>query len=63
MKRATHFIEQVKFEDGEIKSTIVTSIDLLNFAIQTSVKFRMKTIAIFKIYPKVKPMLVRYDFE
>jgi hypothetical protein len=52
MKHATHFIEVIKFTNGDIKSTMPNPIRLLDFAISTSIKFNMQTIAIFKILLK-----------
>jgi len=59
----THFIEQVAFENGDIKSTIVMPIKYIEYALQSSIKFRMQTIAIFKIYPHPKPVMVNYDYD
>ncbi len=64
MKQATYFIEQYNCEKSgncyhslnplpmkELKSSLISTANISYY----------HTIAVFKIYPKVKPMLAHYD--
>ncbi len=64
MKQATHFIEVYKnINSGKYyHSNIPLNIIHLSSSLISTVDIGYcETIAIFKIYPKVKPMLAHYD--
>lgn len=59
----SHFIEQVKYYDGDIRSFSPQPIRILEWSIIASRKLNVETIAIFKIYPKIKPAIAHYDYD
>ncbi len=61
MRQATFFIEQVKYPDGFVRHLSMNPIYFLKWAEQTNKKFGIETIAIFKIYPKIKPAIAHFD--
>lgn len=52
MTQPTYFIEVVKYPNGDIKNMTANGFYLLKYSLQTSIKFGLTTIAIFKVYPK-----------
>ena len=53
MKQATHFIEQVKYLNGDTKLNGPAPIKFLNlWNEEVNNRLQIKIIAIFKIYPK-----------
>ena len=59
---ATHFIEQVNHE-GKCNMLSVQPISLLKRSEAVTEKFNVNVVAIFKIYPKPKPMVAHYDYD
>lgn len=53
------FIEQVHFENGELKNLTAQPINKLDDAKRISEKFNVNTVAFFKVYPKL--MIAHYD--
>lgn len=59
----SHFIEQVKFDNGEIKHLSLQPFRLFADSDRVNKKFNVNVIAVFKIYPKPKPMIAIYDYD
>ncbi len=57
----TYFIEQFVYSDGHVVSLSPIKIQYLDWQLQISKKFNVNTIAIFKIYPHLKPAIAHYD--
>lgn len=61
---ATHFIEVVKYSDGNILMNMnPVPMRNIEWALQATVKFGYQTIAVFKIYPNPEPIIASYDNE
>ena len=52
MKQASHFIEVIKYQNGEVLAMAAAKINYLPWAMMASERLNTETIAIFKIYPK-----------
>jgi len=57
------FIEVNKFESGAIVNMAPMAAYLLKWSGEINRKHGIETIAIFKIYPKVKPVIAHYDYD
>lgn len=59
----THFIEQLKYPDGEIAYMRPAKINIMEWSLRVSILHGYETIAIFKVYPHPKPMFAQYDYD
>lgn len=58
----SHFIEQVNYE-GRCNMLSMQPISLLKKSEALTEKFNVNVVAVFKIYPKLNPMIAHYDLK
>ena len=52
MKQATHFIEQINYDDNIVRHVTIQPISMLTLSNKITEKFKVNVVAIFKIIPK-----------
>jgi hypothetical protein len=57
------FIEVNRYQTGDVKNFAPMPAHLLKWSGEVNKKHGIETIAIFRIYPKVKPMIAHYDYD
>lgn len=60
---ATHFVEVVKVDNVTIRHFLPQPIRLLQWSAEVNKKHGLDMIAVFKIAPKVKPVIATYDYD
>lgn len=58
-----YFIEQIKSNDGRTGYASPSPIRLLEWSLEANERLNIETIAVFKIYPKTKPVIAHYDYD
>ena len=61
--QATHFIEQVKFDDAIYKHLTPQPFTRWDESQRINKKFNVDVVAVFKVYPKAKPAIATYGYD